>query len=455
MEKSLNVFLQSAHQPTSQATKKNKFFRMNRLIALLGFLWMFAPASNATDIIFQSKSATTLNAVTLYRDSSFTTSAKIYYKGGHLFEVLGTTVLEHTDDSENQKFKWINVKSQDGQVGWIYGDALAVIVPDDQVDPNLKAFHQKELSFDNGFEKATSWIATIEGRDNFHDQDYLNPPYKEQYIVITNERGRSVHINVGGSNARGAYDLRLAELFDATGDQIPEIVVQTSSLPVGSTVENRNLEVYSFQAGTLSKVFEERMTLNYGDDLASPALFKNIEIAPQSIRVAYVNYPTCDEFKLSLKYDAKNNKMERCMEYVTYTYIWDERSSQYKTIYDPSHTPVKGGIRFGGIYLQEKPSVAAKRIKMIQRSDQMQIIKHYEKYIRQGKTTKMVPYFYVRLSSGEYGYVMADKVGFIDLEHADLLADYYSKPPLSKADWKSDLLFLTISNKVDPSAYNK
>jgi len=38
------------------------------------------------------------------------------------------------------------------------------------------------------------------------------------------------------------------------------------------------------------------------------------------------------------------------------------------------------------------------------------------------------------------------------LEHGDLLADYYSKPPVNKADWKSKLNFLTISKRVDPSA---
>ncbi|MEM9819605.1 MAG: hypothetical protein AAF985_00980 [Bacteroidota bacterium] len=425
---------------------------MNKWILFLVYFGMFAPAAEATDIIFKSRAATTLNSVTLYTDSTFSKPSNTFFKGGHLFEVLGESIEEHTDDSENQKFKWFRVRSEDGQSGWIYGDGLAVIVPDDKVKTVLQPFHKKKYHFDNGFDQATLWVATIEGRDNFHEQDYLNPGYEEVYIVITNDRGRSVHINVGGNNARGAYELHHAELFDATGDRIPEILVQTSSLPVGSNVENRNLEVYSFQAGTLSKVFEERMTLNYGDDLPSPSLFKHIEIAPQSIRIAYVDYPICSDAKVNIGKKLKGKKTERCMEYVTYTYLWNERKSRYETLYEANHSFVKGGIRYSGIYLQEKASIASKRIKLIDRSNQLYILKHYEKFIRKGKSTQVVPYLYVRLQSGEEGYVLADKVGFIDLEHAELLTDYYSKPPINRADWKSNTNFLSITNQVDPSA---
>ncbi|MEM8906930.1 MAG: hypothetical protein AAGD05_03710, partial [Bacteroidota bacterium] len=385
----------------------------------------------------------------------FTKPSDTFFKGGHLFEILGETVLEHADDAENQKFKWFHVRSSDGQQGWIYGDGLAVIVPDNEVKAKLQHLHKQRQVFNNGFEKAITWIASIKGRDNFHKQDYLNPPYEESYIVITNERGRSVHINVGGTNARGAYDLRQVELFDATGNQVSEVIIQTSSLPVGSTVENRNLEIYAFQGGTLSKVFEERMTLNYADDLPSPALFKHVEVAPKTIRVAYVHYPECKDLKIKLNPKVRSRKEERCLEYVTYTYLWDERNAQYKTLYEANHSPVKGGLRFAGIYLQEKPSVAAKRIKLLQRTDELQILKHYEKFIRQGQTTKMVPYFFVRLKSGEQGYVLADKVGFINLEHGEVLGDYYHQPPINKADWKHATPFLSITPIIDPSASNK
>jgi len=135
---------------------------MNKWILFLACFGMFAPATQATDIIFKSRAATTLNSGTLYTDSTFSKPSSTYFKGGHLFEILGETTEEHTDDSENQKFKWFRVRSEDGQSGWIYGDGLAVIVPDDKVKGNLKDFHKKKYHFDNGFDQATLWVASIE-----------------------------------------------------------------------------------------------------------------------------------------------------------------------------------------------------------------------------------------------------------------------------------------------------
>lgn len=428
---------------------------MIRLFTLLILLGMLVSPAKATDIIFNSKSATTLNPVTLYTDSTFSKPSKLHFKSGYLFEILGETKEEHEDDAQNQKFKWYKVKSQDGQSGWIFGDALATILPDSEVTATLKGFHKKNYVFNNGFENAVTWVATIEGRDNFHKKNYLNPPYKEMYLVITNDRGRSVHINIGGVNARGKFDLKQAKLHDTTGDHIPEFLVQTNSYGVGSEVENRNFEIYSFQAGTLSKIFEERMTLNYSDDVPSPALFKHIEVSEKSVRIAYVDYLDCSNSNLPFEKDIIHKKLERCMEYVTYTYLWDERLSQYKKLYDESRTSVKGGVRFSA-QLRSKPSLkAGKQIKFVQITDRLDVIKHYEVLVPKGNRKENISYLYVRLESGEYGYISANKMGFVDLEHSDLLVDYYRNPPVNKGNWRSNKPFLTILSKGDDSAYNK
>jgi len=57
---------------------------------------------------------------------------------------------------------------------------------------------------------------------------------------------------------------------------------------------------------------------------------------------------------------------------------------------------------------------------------------------------KIVPYLYVKLPSGNYGYIMADEVDFLNIEHADLLKEYYQLKPLIKEDWQSDEQFLKI-----------
>ena len=70
----------------------------------------------------------------------------------------------------------------------------------------------------------------------------------------------------------------------------------TKSQTVGSPIENRHLQIFSFQAGLLNTVFEERLTLTYGDDQPSPALYKHIDIELPYIRVAYVDYVKCDHY---------------------------------------------------------------------------------------------------------------------------------------------------------------
>ena len=81
---------------------------------------------------------------------------------------------------------------------------------------------------------------------------------------------------------------------------------------------------------------------------------------------------------------------------------------------------------------------------MIQRADQLEIIKHHEKFILESGVKKNRSFFYVKHSSGQFGYVMADELGFIQTEHADLLLEYYTQAPLSKSDWKSEERFLHI-----------
>ena len=144
-----------------------------------------------------------------------------------------------------------------------------------------------------------------------------------------------------------------------------------------------------------------------------------------------------------------------CIRDSTYTYLWDERLSQYKKLYDESRTSVKGGVRFSA-QLRSKPSLkAGKQIKFVQITDRLDVIKHYEVLVPKGNRKENISYLYVRLESGEYGYISANKMGFVDLEHSDLLVDYYRNPPVNKGNWRSNKPFLTILSKGDDSAYNK
>ena len=395
-----------------------------------------------TDIIYNSRSATALNKVNLFSDSTFTAHSNIYYEEGALFEVIGETANEHEDDSQNQKFKWWQVRATDGQEGWIFGDGLAVVLSDEVLDQQLKKFHKRKVQLNNGFENAVLWFAGIEGRDNFHESDFMNPLYNEYYLVITNERNQSVHINYAGMSAMGRNELGQLELLDITGDNIPELLLQTSSFPSDSEREHRNFEIFSMQAGTLGKLMTERMTLNYDSDIPSPALFKNISIEEGVVRVEYIEYLSCDIYSLGRTTDAQNKNAERCMEFVTYTYVWDERKKMLKPIYQENRTTPFAKVNSSNIWIKDAPNEWGNRIVRLSPNDKLEVIKHHEKYaLKQGKKVVDI-HLLVRTPAGKIGYVSARNVQFILSSHAKLLNQFYSNPPLSKSNWQSTENFI-------------
>lgn len=432
------------------------FVGMIRIFTIIGFCGLLSLQAQSHELIFASKAATALNTITLFPDTSLTKHSNIVYPQGALFEVLGESYFEHEDASQNQKFKWFQVKTADGKIGWVFGDAIAVIMSDEDIDPAISSFHKKRFMFNNGFEKAVLWLAELKGRDNFHKQDYLNPLYKEYYLMVTNEKGQSVQINFAGESATGKSGLHHFQMTDLSGDKIPEFIFQKNNWPTGSEIENRDLLIYSFQAGTLLKVFEERLTLQYDGKLTSPALYKSIEIEGSGIRVEYIDYVGCDDYSQELDTDLRNNGSEKCMEYVTYSFQWDSRTNSYYQLYEESRTPVKASMRFNGIFLKSAPELTGNNIRIVQRTEPLQVIKHHEAFIKSRTGEKAIDnYLYVALPSGEKGYVPADKVVFSNTDHAEVLLEYYFKPPLHKNDWKSTMSFVKIYSEGDTSARNR
>ena len=408
--------------------------------------------SAATDVIYNSTAATSLNKVTLYPDSTFIKHSNVIFGEGTLFEIIGQTVEEHDDDSQTQKFKWYNVRSMDGREGWIFGDGLAVILSDAALDKRLRKFHKRKVNFNNGFENSVMWIASLEGRDNLHQQDYLNPLYSEFYIVITNQKNQSVHINYAGGSAMGHNELKQLKVQDVTGDGVPELIFELSNYPAGTDMEYRNLEIYSMQAGTLGKIFSERMTLVYEEDMPSPALFKNIQIEDKLLRVEYVNYIPCKDYSLEYEIDELNKNKERCLEYVTYTFGWVERMKMYQVLYKESHSAPLAIVNRTGVYLQNSPKANSPKSILIKPSEQLELIKHYENISLVNGQKKIDNYLLVRTSQGNTGYLPAHLLNFLDIAHSKILNKYYSNPPLLKVDWKTDSSFMKVSSQKNGSA---
>lgn len=394
--------------------------------------------------ILPAKPATALNKVTLYPDSTFFAHSNTFYEEGTLFEVINETRFEYEDEGQNQKFKWYEVKTPDDKTGWVFGDGVAIILPDTDVVPSLKKYHKRIFNFSDDLEETVVWVAAIEGKDNFHEEDYLNPLYKEVYLVLTSSLGKSYHIQFAGESTMGSSELRTFHLQDLTEDNIPELVFLKSNLDNGNPIENRVVEIYSFQASSITKVFEEQLSLAYAEKIPSPALFKFVEINKKTIRVAYVDYLNCTDYSLMLKPQELDETQEKCLEYVTYSFVWQADQKQYIPFYEESRTYVEGQLIPEKGFLRSEPSYLSEVVEKLPKTAHLKIIQHFEKVIDQRGEKKVIPYLYVQSETGRYGYIHAKDVNLQVGEHGPILNRFYKNPPLDKQNWTADTNFLSI-----------
>jgi hypothetical protein len=402
-------------------------------------------AESVAQIILQKRAAVTVSPVRLYADSTFTKSTETTYSEGELFEVIGETKLEHFDNSQNQTFRWYKVKSMAGVVGWILGDNLAVVTPERYVEKELKPFYKKEYHFDNGFEKAIVWVAVTEGHDDkYSEKTYLNPAYKEFYLVVTNDKGKCTFLNYANVSETGRKELQSVHFQDVTDNKIDEIILETSSLPTGRALDERTIEIYSFKGGALVKIFDEELTLMWQDDMPTPSFSKFVEIEGSTIRTAYVEYKSCESYSLKSVSGEKNIKTdERCLEYVTTSQVWDKTAKRFKPLYAESRSPLVGHVREAAS-IKATPSVSGPSQATIKPEDRLTIVKHLENIIVEKNKKRIETWLFVKHPAGIYGYVLASQLKFKNVEHANLLELYYKNPPIEKKDWLSDMPFVSV-----------
>jgi hypothetical protein len=308
------------------------------------------------------------------------------------------------------------------------------------------------------------WAASVEGFDNLYkNRPLLNPSYKEFYWIVTSERGKSVSIHCGGINDQGkkeTINVHFVNLNDSPSD---EMVLELSSLQTGSSVEQRDFEIYAFQGGNLQKIFEERLTLNFdqtGGNEPSPALYKWVELesAPQNmIRIAYVDYLDCKKFMLKVKTNPQVGEgayRERCMEYVTSSYVWDPKIQSFKTFYKETRTALTGCSRLKNSVLKNAPNVDSITVRNLTVTDKLLIIKHCEDIALVNGEKEWQHFLYVKHASGDYGYVRAQDILFKNVEHGELLQQYYRTPPPSKSEWKPLKAHFVKVKKIDSTFKN-
>jgi hypothetical protein len=420
---------------------------LKKYIGIFLLLFCFVSPTNATDdaakIILTKRAAVSVSAVRLYADSTYAASTETNFTEGELFEVLGETVLEHFDNTQNQTFKWYKVRATGGEVGWLFGDNLAVVLTENAVEPSLRPYFKKSASFDNGFEKATIWLANTDGHD-VKTTPSINPSYHEFYLVVTNERGHCVLLNYANVSETNRKSLQSVHFQDVTANKINEILIETSAIPTGNTLEEHVFEIYTFKSGALSKLFEERLTLAWEKDVPAPSFSKFVEIEGSTIRIAYVDYLNCDKYSLNLPTDSRSQTQERCLEYVTYSFRWDKIERFFKPLYPESRRTVQA-IAYETTILKTTPAAYSPAAVLVTPADRLQVIKHYEALVVENGEKKLETWLYVRHPAGILGYVRGRDVALKNTEHAAVLRDYYQQPPLWKPDWRSGARFVKVN----------
>jgi hypothetical protein len=421
-------------------------------------------AKTPFEAIRNSRVAVNINPIRFYTDSTFTKPSEMNFPEGELFEIVDESRRLHDDNSQNQQFKWYRLQALNGKKGWVFGDNVAIILPESQIFAPFKPYHQQTTHFDNGFEKGMMWAASVEGFDNLYkNRPLLNPPYKEFYWMVTSERGKSVLMHCGGINDQGKKETMSVHFVNLNDSPSDEIVLELSSLQTGSSIEQRDLEIYAFQGGNLQKIFEERLTLNFdqsGGNEPSPAAYKWVELesTPQNmIRISYVDYLDCKKFALKMKTDAQVGEgayRERCMEYVTSSYVWDTKIQSFKTFYKETRTILTGCSRLQNSVLKNAPNSDSTTVRNLSSNDKLLIIKHCEDIALVNGEKEWQHFLYVKHASGDYGYVRARDILFKNVEHGELLQQYYRTPPPSKSEWKPMNVHFVKVKKIDSTFKN-
>ncbi len=390
---------------------------MKRLIPIVCAFFLLLPFAKAHSLVSQN-SGLILNPVHFYSDSTFQSKTLGTLDEGTLVSIIHKTKYDYTDPSEDQKFFWYQVEDKNGKTGWVYGEAIATFVPGPQLPAPLQSLQGQSATFKDGFENSTIWFASINGRENLYEQDYMNPRYVEGYMVITNEKGISTYEHQFGDGITGSQKIEDFYFKDITGDQLPDFIIHRSLYDTELQLERRDFKVYAIQAGTMRKLFEEDMTLLMNGGTASPAQFKSVDIDPEFIRVEYVDFVDCKQYNMDNYTDNMDNFREYCMEYVVETFIWDKSKNMFTALNEKSTSEpcAKASVQLP--QLQARPNVIPANSVHIQSADKLRIIKYCE-------NSKKERFFYLKMPNGRRGYLPANQLSFGDSFHAELLNHYF------------------------------
>lgn len=375
-----------------------------------------------------------------FADSTFESKTIGVIEKGMLVNVRLKTKKDHSDMDEEQKFPWYQIKNNKGQTGWVFGDALAVNISKTDIAKGLLDVHQVNVKFGEGYENSFVWIARLKGIENLYEQDYMNPPYQEDYLVVTNETGESVFHYLAGESVLGNKTVTKIFLHDLTGDRRPEFFMELNVYSTESFRNSKEFIVMSLVDGKFISLFEEDLTLLDAEYKPLPSLYKFVEVKGELIRIEFVNFVNCEGSKTKIPKDPMKKFKENCIELDVSVYKWDKSSASFKEFYERSNVHPIAKISVPETDLNARPFLVPHNKAILNDTQILNIIKHSvgENNGRKGD------FFYVKMQGGRRGYVPANLIRLEGNVHSDILNDYFSNQMTHTKDWGSGTSFLSF-----------
>jgi len=379
-------------------------------------------SANAFQQPDSEKLAVSVNKFILFPDSSYYNHSNIAIAEGETFELLEETALFHEDDSQTQKYKWFKIKLKTGQIGWVFGNNIAVFDRDAMEKLELKD-QKGKLSYN--YYNSKVWAASIFGYDA---QTSVKTPYLEKYLVFTNSARQSRYIQIGREQVEGKSWVGDVQLIDLNQDSYHEIVVQLNSKGAMNETVNQYLEIFTMKHDAVINIFSEKINLGRASQNIAPINRKFLELEDGSIRVAFLDYFDCsDSFGGS------------CMEYVTYTYAWDKSTNRFETLYEPSRTKPVLKPKADNLHLYPGPGLF-QTIGTVDTRERLKVIGQEEKILRYGDQMTKKVYFLVETFDGKRGYIESKDVDFVENDYSKSLNKYYHQPAVNVAKFDADIM---------------
>jgi hypothetical protein len=338
-----------------------------------------------------SKSGVILNKTPFFPDSTFFKHTNEVLHTGDIVKVLGQTKVMKEDQEQSQAFHWYNVQKEDGNKGWVYGDALALPLPPRMLDDSLRKWNGKREEINGDLYNV--WFAQIKGKDLPDSKNKLSYDYSEMYLVFTNSVKKSFWVNIFNEGVQGKENTLSISIKNVLGKNQKGLVLSKTNKVRGRAELNLGLEIYSLSNMGAAKVLEEPLGSFLPSEIPSPLQVKNADIESGMIRFSW------------LERDPESNK--NGVWFATNTYSWNKQDGVFKLLYPTSFVQVE--VYANEVQLPFYDSIESENIKGAFKKGETLIIEDIQE---EGFSNEKTFRIQCRNKSNQQGWVELKKVLF-------------------------------------------